>query len=104
MLVRVAPLVGGSGVLPAVGEIDVAGIHRRELRDHAGSLRIVSELSPVCPNFAFFATKRRSKRRGSIEWNTSRSAAPGSRSASPGSAVAGFAGSGPGPARRKRER
>ena len=34
------------------------------------SLGSFGELLPVCPNFAFFATKRRFRQRGSIEWNT----------------------------------
>src|SRR5204863_1309467 len=39
------------GVLPAVGKIDVAGVYRRELRDHASSLRIVSRVGATLSQF-----------------------------------------------------
>src|SRR5260370_31587431 len=94
MLVRIAPLVGGSGFLPAVGKIDVAGIHRRELRDHTSSLRMVLRVAVTLSQFRVLCYQTSRELRGSIEWTTSRSAAPGSGSASPGSAAAGGAGSG----------
>ena len=103
VLVRIAALVGGGGVLPAVGKVDVPAytvVNSVIMLRPSGSF---GELPPVCPNFAFFATKRRSGK-GSIEWSMLRSAAPGSGSVSPGSAAAGSAGSGSAPARARPSR
>src|SRR6516162_4454073 len=34
LVVRITPVVGRSGVLPVVGDVDVTGIHRHEFVDH----------------------------------------------------------------------
>src|SRR5205807_6244804 len=53
MLVGVASLVGGSGVLPEVAEVDVPGIERREVADHFEALRVVRSRQRSSVRYAF---------------------------------------------------